>query len=110
MNAGTVPLPARCPELVRCKLDVDTLDGRGTLNGPRENRRQGLLALEVWIELGEGLGLHEAILVEKPPLCLDSEESQHDAFEDEKEACPSEVLMMRGCLVSVSCKENEKPP
>ena len=59
---------------------MDTLDGRGTLNGPRENRRQGLLALEVWIELGEGLGLHNAILVEKPPLCLNSEESQLDAL------------------------------
>ena len=49
-----------------CELEVDTLDGRGTLNGPRENRRQGLFALEVRIELGEGLGLHKAILVEKP--------------------------------------------
>ena len=44
-----VPLPARCPERVLCELDVDTLDGRGTLNGPRENRRQRLLALEVRI-------------------------------------------------------------
>ena len=66
-TSGTVPLPGRFLELLLCELEVDTLDGRGTLNGPSENRRQGLLALEIRIELGEGLGLHKAILIEKPP-------------------------------------------
>ena len=81
---------------------MDTLDGRGALNGPRENRRQGLLALEVRIELGEGLVLHEAILVEKPLLCLDSEESQHDLHDHRK--ClqyDDDVIILRLCIASV---------
>src|SRR5512139_4169352 len=35
------------------ELEADSLDCRGTLHGPREDRSQGLPALEVRIQLGE---------------------------------------------------------
>ena len=80
---------------------MDTLDGRGTLNGPRENRRQGLLALEVRIELDEGLGLHKAILVEKSPRCRDSEESQHDLHDHrERLQYDDDVIILLLCIAS----------